>query len=200
MKEMIKENRLYLASSGSALYDEGIIEFLDNLHFLTETDYSDQEFKARIYKIGHDKQGNRTSFMKVLDGKVNVRDELTYLSGEEEVSEKITGLRIYTREKYQAVESAQAGQLVGVMGLSKTKAGLGLGGEVQSLSYNSIPTLRSKVIFGSTTNVKEGSSSFKILNDEDPSLSVSWEEELQEIQVQIIGPIQLEVLKVKVIQ
>lgn len=195
IRKMIEKNRLYLASSGSALQDQGVIEFFDNFHQLTETNYTDQDFKARIYKIGHDDQENRISFMKILGGSINVRDELSYLVGDDEISEKITQLRVYNGEKYQAVESAKAGQLVGVMGLSKSRAGLGLGEVEQTTAYKMIATLRSKVIFDASTNVKETLRVFKVLNDEDPSLQVSWQKELQEIQINVMGPIQLEILK-----
>ncbi|WP_018248770.1 elongation factor G [Orenia marismortui] len=195
MKKMIKENQLYLSASGSALHDQGIIQFFDNFHQLTETNYNDQSLKARIYKIGYDDQRNRISFMKILGGSIEVRDQLSYLDGEEKISEKISQLRVYNGENYQTVDSAEAGQLVGVMGLSKTKAGMGIGKVDSALAYNMIPTLRSKVIFDSSTNLKEVLTAFNILNDEDPSLQLSWEKELQEIQIKVMGPIQLEILK-----
>ncbi|GAB6098544.1 TetM/TetW/TetO/TetS family tetracycline resistance ribosomal protection protein [Halanaerocella petrolearia] len=195
MKKMIKKNELYLCSSGSALHDEGVIEFFDKFHYLTETDYNDDSFKAIIYKIGHDDKGNRISFMKILGGSINVRDQLSYISSGDEIREKVTQIRVYNGKNYQTVESADAGQLVGVMGLSKSRAGLGLGKVDKAPVYNMIPTLRSKVIFDSSVNVKEVLTAFNILNEEDPSLKVSWKEDLQEIQIHVMGPIQLEILK-----
>lgn len=153
------------------------------------------QFKGRIYKIVQDKDGKRISFMKILGGRLKVRDELSYKNGEDEISEKVTRLRIYNGEKYETVDSAGPGQLVGVMGLSCTRVGQGFGSVRKAPAYNMIPTLRSKVIYDSSSNVKEVLKAFNILNEEDPSLQVRWEEELQEIQIHVMGPIQLEILK-----
>ncbi|WP_432666652.1 translation factor GTPase family protein [Wukongibacter baidiensis] len=195
MKKMIKESNMYICSGGSALQDKGVIEFFDNIHRLTETSYNNEGFKGRIYKIGHEKNGNKITYMKILRGSINVRDEISYRNGEDELSEKITQIRIYNGAKYKAVDSANAGQLVGIMGLSKTFAGLGLGDTNEDTVYNMIPTLKSKVIFDTSLNVKEVVKAFNILNEEDPSLKVTWEEELGEIHIHVMGPIQLEILE-----
>ena len=196
MKEMIKERELFLCSKGSALHDKGVIEFFDTFHELTETNYNDSdEFRARIYKIGHDKKENKIAYMKILSGSIEVRDEITYECDGEEVSEKVTELRLYNGDDYKPLKSARAGQLVGVMGLSNIRAGQGLGDLKSDTIYNMVPTLRSKVIFASSLNVKKVLNAFEILNEEDPSLKVTWEETLQEIHVHVMGPIQLEILE-----
>ncbi|MBM7555888.1 GTP-binding protein [Halanaerobacter jeridensis] len=199
IKKMIKNNSLYLAASGSALHNEGVIEFFDTLHHLTVTNYNDESFKARIYKIAHDESENKISFMKILGGRIKIRDKLSYSINGTEVTEKITQIRVYNGKEYQTVKSAEAGQVVGVLGLSKSKAGLALGDIEQGPSYNLVPTLRSKVSFTSQINTKEVLRAFNILNEEDPSLQVNWEKESQEIQIRVMGPIQLEVLK-KIVQ
>ncbi len=195
MRKMIRGNNLYICGSGSALQDVGILEFFDIIHCLTETNYSDKEFKGRIYKIGHDNNGNRISYLKITGGSIRVREEISYQSGKEELSEKITQIRVYNGVKYHTVASADAGQLVGVMGLSKTWAGQGFGRVNQDPAYKMVPALKSKVIFNSAVNVMEVLTAFNILNEEDPSLKVRWEEELQEIHIQVMGPIELEILK-----
>ncbi|WP_432403433.1 GTP-binding protein [Wukongibacter sp. M2B1] len=195
MKKMIKENNMYVCSGGSALQDEGILEFFDNLHRLTETNYGGEEFKGQIYKIGHEKNGNKITYIKILSGSIKVRDEISYRSGEDELSEKITQMRIYNGPKYKTVDIASAGELVGIMGLSKTFAGLVLGDVYEEPVYNMIPTLKSNVIFDTSLNVKEVVKAFNLLNEEDPSLRVTLEEELEEIHIHVMGPIQLEILE-----
>lgn len=195
MKKMIKKNLIYMCSSGSALQDKGVSEFLDSINCLTETEYMDGEFKARIYKIGHENSGTKITYMKILSGSIKVRDEIRYTYNEEEISEKISQIRIYNGVKYKTVDSAGAGQLIAVMGLSKTFAGQGLGNMGKEIQYNIVPTLKSKVIFDSSLNIKEVVKAFKILDKEDPSLKVTWEEKLQEIHIHVMGPIQLEILE-----
>lgn len=194
MRKMIKESRIYISTGGSALQDEGILEFLDILHELTETDYRNEEFKGVIYKIGHDKRGNKITYIKILSGHIKVRDEIGYKC-EEKLREKITEIRLYHGGKYSAIDEARAGQIVGVIGLSKTMAGQGLGNIDLDIDYNMIPALKSKVIFSPSVNIKELVQAFKILNEEDPSLKVTWEEELQELHIHVMGLIQLEILE-----
>lgn len=195
IRKMIKENNVYVCSSGSALKDKGILEFFENFHRLTETDYRGEEFKARIYKIGHENNGTKVTYMKILSGSLKVRDEITYKCDGEEIREKITQIRIYNGIKYKTVDSAVAGQLVAVMGLSKTFAGQGLGNVNKSPIFSMIPTLKAMVIFNKSLNVKEVVKAFNILDEEDPSLKVTWDENLQEIHIHVMGPIQLEILK-----
>lgn len=198
MLELIKENMLYICGSGSALQDQGVKDFFHTLHLLTRTDYNDrlyQDFQGRVYKLGHDENGNRISFLKILAGNIKVRDELSYESGGEEIKEKITQIRIYNGKKYLPVDSAGPGQIVGVLGLSKTWTGQGFGNLIKTSGFEMIPTLKSRVIYDNSLNVKEVLAIFKILNEEDPTLKVSWEEALGEIQIQVMGVIQLEILK-----
>ena len=191
-KCMIQENKIFACSSGSALKDIGIIEFLDKLDMLTETSYSKSgDFAAQVYKIRHDESGNRVTFLKVLSGTLKVRDEVKY----EEQSEKITQIRIYSGNKYKTVDQAVAGELVAVTGLTIPSIGDRLGAITDKTTFDMIPTLKSKVIFDTSIHVKEVLRCFKLLDAEDPSLSVYWDEHFQEILVHVMGVIQLEVLE-----
>lgn len=196
MAELIKENKIYPCDRGSALQDTGVKEFFDKLDMLTFTDYGDGgPFAARVYKIRHDDSGTRITYMKALRGSLQVRDEADYKSGEERVKEKITGIRIYNGEKYRTSDRVQAGDIFAVTGLTLASAGDGIGAIDEKASYDMIPALKSKVIFDPSINVKDVLRCFRMLDDEDPSLDVVWEEKLQEIDVHIMGVIQLEVLQ-----
>ncbi|KUO61924.1 MAG: elongation factor G [Gracilibacter sp. BRH_c7a] len=195
MKKMIKARSIYTVSTGSALLDQGVKEFLDNLHLLTEVNNYGEEFSGRIYKIGYEKTGTRITYLKVLSGSLKVRDEISFSYGEEEVREKITQIRIYNGERYQVADGAKAGQLIGVVGLTKSWAGQGLGDVPQTSIYEIIPALKTKVIFDSSVNIKEIVNAFRMLNEEDPSMKVAWEKESQELHIQVMGPIQLEILE-----
>jgi len=188
---------LFPCASGSALQDAGVTEFLDQLHVLTKVDYDDQApFGGRIYKIRHDASGVRLTYIKALSGKLKVRDELSYSSGEgDELHEKVTRLFMVNGSKLQPVEQASAGDLFAVTGLSAAEAGQGLGIISDRLTYDMVPTLTSKLLFDDSLNVKDVLKAFRILNAEDPSLNVIWEESLQEIHIHVMGLIQLEVLQ-----
>lgn len=196
MKTMIKENKIFPCSCGSALQDIGVMDFFDRLHTLTYTEYSDEKpFAGQVYKIGHDQSGTRVTYMKALTGSLKVRDEISYGDDENIICEKITGLRKYNGNKFKSVDKILAGELFAVTGLTGLSAGESIGDLREKVTYEMVPTLKSKVIYDSSLNTKEVLKSFKILEAEDPSLNVTWEESLGEIHINVMGAIQLEVLE-----
>lgn len=197
MARLIKRCQLFPVMSGSALMDQGIDDFLYNLELLTSTTYNRQAaFAARVYKIRHELQGTRLTFLKITAGNLRVRDEVNYVSSSgEEVQEKVTSLRIYNGEKFTIVEEAEAGHLIAVTGLSAAAVGDGLGELRHRAKYELVPALKSKVLFDPKLSAREVQRYFQMLGDEDPSLNVIWDEALQELYIHVMGPIQLEVLE-----
>ncbi|MCY6959017.1 GTP-binding protein [Clostridium brassicae] len=196
MRKLIKENKFFPCFSGSALQDIGIKEFLESLHILTYTEYNEHDgFSGRVYKIRHDEQGNRLTYIKALSGSLKVKDEIRLDAGENDFYEKVNQIRIYNGDKFIAIDKISAGQVFAVTGLTSANIGDGIGILREKVTYDMIPTFKSKVIYDKTLNVKEILGNFKILEEEDPALNIIWDEKLQEIQVHIMGVIQLEVLK-----
>nr|WP_207752945.1 TetM/TetW/TetO/TetS family tetracycline resistance ribosomal protection protein [Clostridium yunnanense] len=192
---LIKQNKLFPIVSGSALQDIGVKELLDNLDYLTYTNYSkENDFSGRVYKVKYDERGNRISYIKATAGVLNVKDQIK-VSEEEETVEKINQIRIYNGNKYITTDKVFAGDIFGVTGLTRFNAGDAIGEFGDKATYDMVPTLKSKVIFHKMLNQKEVFSYFKILEDEDPSLNVVWDDRLKEIQIHVMGTIQLEVLK-----
>ncbi|MED3575306.1 translation factor GTPase family protein [Cytobacillus praedii] len=201
LQEMIHQNQLFLCGSGSALQDIGIDHFLEVFDQLTVTDYvPEAPFSGRVYKIRHDENGTRISFIKALSGSMKVRDEVRYWNGQHEISEKITQIRVYGGNKYKTVDHVNAGELFAVTGLSMTTIGNYIGEKTETVDFEMVPTLRSKVNFEPSVNIKEALRFFKILDVEDPSLNVIWEESLQQIHIHVMGTIQLEVLEQVVLE
>ena len=193
MKNMIKENKIYPVLSGSALQDIGIEEFLRKLDMLSFTEYSiDEEFSGRVYKIRHDEDGNKVTFIKALSGILKVKDEICTENG---TYEKINEIRFYNGRKYKTADSASAGELFAVTGIQNASIGDGVGTLMDKINYEMVPALKSKVIYDESLNPKDILNYFKILEEEDPALNVVWDEKLHEIEVHIMGVIQIEVLK-----
>jgi ribosomal protection tetracycline resistance protein len=192
MKKMIKENKIFPCLSGSALQDIGIDSFLKNLDILTYTKYCDEEqFSGQVYKIRHDEQGNRLTYIKALSGTLKVREEVAI----DNIYEKVSQIRIYNGHKFKTVDKVFAGELFAVVGLSSAIIGDGVGTLKEKLNYEIVTTLKSKVIFDKSLNIKDVLTYFKILEEEDPALNIIWDERLRELQVHIMGIIQLEILK-----
>lgn len=191
-KTMIRDNRLFACASGSALKDIGIMAFFEQLHALTATSYNPTtDFAARVYKIRHDDSGSRVTFLKSLGGTLRVRDTVNY----GDLSEKITQIRVYNGKQFKTADYVRAGELFAVTGLTNAAIGTGLGGLTEQATFELIPTLKSKVIFDASIHAKEVLRCFNVLDAEDPSLHVMWDEYFQEIHVHVMGIIQLEVLK-----
>ncbi len=195
LKRLVNSRQVMAGCHGSALKDDGVMEFFELIDRLTESDYEAQlPFSALVYKIRHEPSGQRVTYLKVLSGRLQVRDEIAYQANGENINEKVTQLRRYTGDKFAAVEFANAGELIAVTGLSKSVIGTGLGAVNAAPSYLATPALQSKVNFSPAIHPKEMLKVFKLLDAEDPSLHVTWDEHFQEIHILVMGVIQLEVL------
>ena len=196
LRKLIKENKVYPCFAGSALQDGGIKEFLNAFDELTFTKYDvNDKFSGIVNKIRYDSNGTRITFIKALSGKLKVRDEIEIYKGEQKIKEKISSIRIYNGNKFISLDEAQAGDIFAVTGLSLLNAGDVVGNLNEKVKLNMIPTLMSSVIYDESYNEKEVLKYFKILEAEDPALNVLWNDSNKEIQVHIMGKIQLEVLK-----
>ncbi len=218
LKVFIKTRQIFVVLKGVALLDEGIEEFLKIFHELTYTNYEqgyeknqlnlkdikfidknykaqdNNEFRGRVFKIKYDEKGNRVTYIKALEGELRVKDEIIYNAFGEEIREKINEIRSYNGSKYEIKDKIVSGEILGVVGISSLKAGMGIGAS-DIREFFMIPTLRAKVNFDKKLNPREVLKYFKILESEENSLNVVWSEELQEIHISIMGKIHLEVLK-----
>ncbi len=198
---LISERKLFPCFFGSALRVEGVEELLRGLAvYAKEPDYrKDEAFAARVYKISRDRQGNRLTFLKVTGGTLRVRDELEGSipeAVEETVwREKVTQIRSYSGEKYETHDSACAGGIYAVTGLSYTRAGDGLGAERADFRPVLEPVLTYQVCLPENVQAAAVLPKLKQLEEEEPELHILWEEKLQEIQVQLMGQVQLEILQ-----
>lgn len=191
-KKMIRDEEIFISMAGSALQDRGVTQFLSIFDRLTETAYDEiSPFTARVYKIRHDANGNRITFLKALSGKLHVRDEVAY----GETVEKVTDIRLYNGAKYEAIQEAKAGMIIAVTGLTSLNVGDTIGFEENPRAHELIPTLTSTVLFDKMFHVKKTLEIFNQLEAEDPSLRVLWHEHFEEIHVHVMGTIQLEVLR-----
>lgn len=194
LKFLVKERQIFVASSGSALLDQGVREFLDIFNKLTMTNYELADiFTGKVFKIRYDEKGTRITYIKALSGLLKVKDELVYNHNGEEIREKVNEIRAYNGVKYEIKDVASAGDVFAVTGISNMKAGMGIG--IEDSTEEMIPTLTAKVLYDSKVNIKEILKYFKILESEEKTLNVQYDEILKEMHINVMGKIQLEVLK-----
>lgn len=195
LKINIKKSQIFPVFFGSALKDEGIREcfkMIDGLSYIDNNE--DKVFGAIAYKVRYE-DNTRITFVKINSGDIKIRDSITYSFEGEEFTEKITQIRLYNGSKFTRVDRAESGQLVGLVGLSRVAIGMGIGSQKNKIYYDMIPTLSTKVITKDDVNPKELVRVFKVLTDEEPTLNSYWSEELKELHLNIMGPIQLEILR-----
>ena len=192
---MIVERKLFPVIYGSALKQEGVEDLLLAMSkYLPDISYDDG-FAARVYKIGRDASGKRVTYLKLTGGKLSNRDAVTYLAQGEEVTEKITEIRLYNGDKYENLDSATAGMVVGVTGLTRIEAGSVLGDEEPLPGKNIMPVLRYKVAENDLSKLRLLLPKLRELEEEEPELHVMWNDETKELEINVMGEIQLEILK-----
>jgi len=212
---LVGERKMFPVIFGSALKLEGVAGLLECLRKFAPLPYEEEYFAARIYKIGRDNDGKRLTYMKITGGSLKNRDLISYCvkdedgsdvdvsdpessskaSGITELSEKITEIRVYNGEKYESVDRAEQGMVVAVTGLSRTQAGDVLGNEEALPQKQLTPVLTYRVVEADRSRLTALLPKLRLLEEEEPQLHVVWNMEMRELQVRIMGEIQLDVLK-----
>ena len=199
IRQMIRERKLFPCYFGSALKMTGVEEFLDDLKlWIRETSYP-ETFGAKIYKITRDNQGERLTHMKITGGTLKVKSVLSNgrpgETGESIWQEKVNQIRIYSGEKYTMVSEVKAGTVCAVTGLTATYPGQGLGSEQASDMPVLEPVLSYRIGLPTEVNVHQALLQLRQLEEEEPLLHIVWNETLGEIYAQVMGEVQIEILK-----
>ena len=190
IQTLIGERKVFPCYFGSALKGEGVEEFLADLERWVQCPKPKKIFGAKVFKISRDSQGNRLTHMRITGGSLKVRE---LLPGKEE--EKINQIRVYSGEKFETIKEAKAGMVCAVAGPMKTYPGQGIGGENESEMPILEPVLTYRILLPEGFDKLKMLGCLRQLEEEEPQLHIVWNESLQEIHAQIMGEVQLEVLK-----
>lgn len=194
--QLVAERALFPCYFGSGLKLEGVDELLDGLAAYAPTAVMPEEFGARVFKITRDSKGERLTHIKITGGSIAVRAPLAYTAADGRATEeKITGIRICSGAKHEAVDRAEAGCVCAVTGLSRSFAGQGLGFEPDAAAPMLAPALTYRILLPEGVDDKTAMPKFRALEEEDPLLHFVWIEQLREIHVQLMGRVQIEVLQ-----
>ena len=190
MSRLVGERKVYPVLFGSALKNRGVKELLDTLKDFVPARPRGDAFGARVYKISHDPQGARLTWLKVTGGTLKVRDTVTGDGWEDKVSQ----IRLYSGSKFQNVQEAVAGSLCAVTGLEHTRAGDGLGAEKAGEEPMLTPVFTTRVLPPMGVDPHQTLACLRTLEEEDPELHVIWNQEKREIHVRLMGEVQMEIL------
>lgn len=192
VSELVKKRKLYPVCYGSALNSDSIKTFLEFFDKLTYTEYDENaEFEGIVYKIRN--KDSKLTFIKCLKGCIKVKDELLF--GEKE---KINEIRFYNGVKYENAKTAKAGDIFAVTGLKTPVCGTVItksNAKIENRKYYLQSALEAGVIIKDNTDVHTVMKNFKLIESEEPSLSVHFNNETEEILIFVMGKIQLEVLQ-----
>ena len=194
IKELICQRQIFPCFFGSALKLIGIKEFLQGVEKFTKFPEYPEEFAAKIFKITRDGQGNRLTHLKVTGGTLKIKTPLTALQ------EKVNQIRIYSGEKFEAISEAGAGTICAVTGLQETRPGEGLGIEKNSDMPMLVPVMTCQILLPPECDLTKMIRNLYQLQEEEPELHIIWDEVLQEIRVQVMGQVQLEILKSQIME
>ncbi len=187
IQKMIGERRIFPCFFGSALKGQGTEEFMTIVSEYIKRPDCRNEFSAKVFKISRDEQGNRLTHMKITGDSLKVRTQI--------LEEKVNQIRIYSGAGYQPVNEVYSGQICAVTGLTKTYSGQGLGAEKASEQPLLEPVLTYQVILPTECDVYQSFLKLRELEEEDPTLHIVWQEGHGEIHIQLMGEVQIEVLR-----
>lgn len=196
---LVAQRRLFPCYFGSALRLDGVDALLKGIERFTQMPDYPETFGARIYKIGRDPGGARLTFLKVTGGSLRVKALLT--NRREGMPEgavwegKADQLRIYSGSRYRLAEEVFAGEVCAVAGLDGSRPGEGLGCEAMGEPPSLEPVLTYRVELPEGCDPHLAFRKLRQLEEEDPQLRLSWDGQLREIQVRLMGEVQMEVLQ-----
>lgn len=189
IQKAIEKRQVFPCFFGSALKLTGVEELLRGLETYAARKHYGEEFGARVFKIARDDQKNRLTYLKITGGSLKVKDSIG------EKGEKINQIRIYSGSRFETVQEATAGMICAVTGLTETIPGQGLGAASDAELPVLSPVLNYDMILPSGVDAHQMLLGLKELEEESPELHIVWNEQLGRIQAQLMGPVQVEILK-----
>ena len=195
--DAVRLRQVFPVYFGSALRLTGVDGLIDGLSRFTRMREYPKEFGARVFKIGR-AEGARLTFMKITGGVLNAKQLLTNRSAgtpESEVwQEKADGIRVYSGARFTPVQSAEAGSVVALTGLTRTVPGEGLGVDPGEGGLLTRPVLEYSILLPDGVNAFDAYRRIAELSEEEPELDLNWDEAHGEIRARLMGEVQCEVL------
>ena len=202
---LIVQRKIFPCYFGSALKEEGVKDFWNGVQQYTAEPERPTEFGAKVFKIARDEQGNRLTYMKITGGSLKVKTLLSSNSNghilpgrkaeEAAWEEKADQIRLYSGAKYELTPEAEAGTVCAVTGLTRTYPGEGLGIEQESELPILEPVLNYQIILPDDCDPHQMLQKLRQLEEEEPQLHILWDSQLAEIHAQLMGEVQIEILK-----
>ena len=195
ISEAVRNRDMFPVYFGSALKNDGVSKLMDGLlEYTCAKGYSDK-FGARIFKISRDVRGNRLAWLKITGGALSVKQNISYIKNEEEITEKADQIRIYSGDGFEPAQRAEAGVICAVTGLSRISAGTSIGNEKQNSTRVIEPVLTYEAEYDDGHDVSEVLKALRAIEEEEPELNVRFSDKTGKISLRVMGPVQMDVVK-----
>ena len=198
LARLIRACKVYPLLAGSAKMGLGMKELLDSVsgYFPDSCGDRDKTLSALVYGVGHDKIMGKIAYVRVFNGSISNREVIS--NATQGTEEKVTQVRRVFPGKYEETGSVEAGDLSGISGLRSACVG-----DILGEASEDIPAgvkLRTPLIIAQVKAVNKKdypalAAAMQELAYEDPALEFEWLREESELQVKIMGWIQMEVLE-----
>lgn len=189
---LIKNRRIFPCYFGSALKLSGVTSLMRGMDIYSlETNYG-EEFGARVYKITRDEKGNRLSHIKLVGGKLKVKDVV--YQDKDGNTEKVNQIRIYNGSSYETTDEISAGRVCTITGPVSTYAGQGLGCSKKNDMELIEPVISYRIKFDDKVSPRRLYPELKQLEEELPELKLEWHEADESIYIKLMGQVQIEIL------
>ncbi|WP_365936216.1 translation factor GTPase family protein [uncultured Traorella sp.] len=171
---------------GSALKGDQVERLLDILDAYTIKKTYPRQFGARVFKITHEDH-KKWVHMKITGGSLKVKEKIN--------DEKADQIRLYSGDRFESVQSVDAGEICAVSGLNSLQIYDSLGYEKTSHAPLLTSYMKYRLLLPKACDVVGMVRNLKMLSEEDPQLMVSYDEESKQIYLQVMGEVQIEILK-----
>ncbi len=196
---------------GSAIMGVGVADLLAGVEewLPTADEAVDAPADGAVFKIARRPSGGKIVYARMATGRVTVRDRVMVwrrdATGEiEESEERVTGVDLFDSGSARAVDSAGAGEIVGLHGLRAARIGDRIGSGASCLGGGAgfqdhprafpAPALESVVRPADAGQITRLRSALEQLAEQDPLITLRQRNEKGEISLRLFGEVQKEVV------
>ncbi len=198
LADMVSRSEIVPMLFGSARLNIGIDQLLDvMIKFLPAPNENAVDgLRARVFGISYDKTMGKVAHVRLFGGSISNRELIR--NATQSVDEKVVQLRRMSGMRFEDLQQVVAGDIAGVCGFSAASVGDWLGESVldtSNLKPLQMPLLTVRVKALNEKDYSPLAAALQQLYSEDPSLNFEWLRDEKEMNISVMGWIQMEVLE-----
>lgn len=198
--EETKKRRLTPVLCGTAKLGRGVSELLEAVTaFLPDSAAREKdELSGIVFKIEHDRDIGRIAHVRLFGGSVRCRDRVETGSP----NDKVTQIRRFTGSRFVDTGELEAGDIAALCGLDGLRSGdiIGTAEEKCERFRREISIAKPYLTVGARPDSNAPDATTKLIGaltelaEEEPYLHCRWEKNGREVQLDITGRVQLEII------